>query len=79
MPRQQQPGLLVFGLPPEAAPLFWAPWLAVALTLGVLGMALWAWKDGFWSLLGRVHFTLVAAAAAGFIWLLASWGLLGLN
>ena len=76
---QQQPGLLRFGLPPEAAPLFWVPWVAVALTAGVLWLAFLAWKDGFWSMAGRIHFTLVAVAAAGFIWLLVSWGLLGLN
>jgi pimeloyl-ACP methyl ester carboxylesterase len=76
---QQQPGLLVFGLPPEAAPLFWVPWLAGAFTAGVLWLGFLAWKDGDWSLAGRIHFTLVAAAAVGFIVLLASWGLLGLN
>ena len=76
---QQQPGLLRFGLPPEAAPLFWVPWLAAVLTVGVLWLAFLAWKDGFWSLAGRVHFTLVAVGAAGFIWLLVNWGLLGLN
>jgi hypothetical protein len=76
---QQQPGLLVFGLPPEAAPLFWVPWLAGVFTAGVLWLGFLAWKDGDWSLAGRIHFTLVAAAAVGFIVLLASWGLLGLN
>jgi pimeloyl-ACP methyl ester carboxylesterase len=42
----QQPGLLLFGLPPEAAPLFGVPWVA---------------------------------AAAGYIWLLVRWGLMGLK
>jgi hypothetical protein len=75
---QQQPGLLKFGLPPDTAPLFAVPWVAAALTAGLLGMTFLAWKDGYWSLAGRVHFILVAAAAAGFIWLLYSWGLMGL-
>jgi pimeloyl-ACP methyl ester carboxylesterase len=76
---QQQPGLLTFGLPAEAAPLFWVPWLAAALTLGLAVLALLAWKDGDWSLVGRVHFTLVVAAAIGFIWLLYSWGLIRIS
>jgi len=76
---QQQPQLLLFGLPSEAAPLFWLPWLAALLTAGVLFMTLLAWKDEYWSLAARVHFTLVAGAAAGFIWLLYSYGVLRLS
>jgi hypothetical protein len=72
----QQPGLLVFGLPPEAAPLFVLPWLAAALSVGLLGLAVWAWKARYWSLASRVHYTLIALAAAGFVWLLYSWGLM---
>jgi hypothetical protein len=72
-----QPGLLVFGLPPEAAPLFVVPWLALALTAGLVWFTFLAWKDGYWSLAGRVHFSLVVAGAAGFLWLLLQWGLLG--
>ncbi len=75
----QQPGLLRFGLFPEAAPLFLVPWVAAILTAGLLWRSFLAWKDGYWSLTGRVHFTLVVAATAGFIWLLYSWGLLGLK
>jgi hypothetical protein len=76
---QQQPGLLLFDLPPEAAPLFGAPWLAAVLTADRLWLTVLVWKDGYWSLVGRVHNTLVVAAAAGFIWLLYSWGLMGLS
>jgi pimeloyl-ACP methyl ester carboxylesterase len=75
--RQQQPGLLVFGLPPEAAPLFVVPWIGLALTAGLLWFTVLAWKDGYWSLPGRVHFSLVVAAIAGFLWLLYQWGLFG--
>ena len=76
---QQQPGLLLFGLPPETAPLFAVPWVAMVLTAGLLWLTVLAWKDGYWSLAGRVHYTLVVAAAAGFIWLLYRWSLLGLS
>lgn len=75
----QQPGLLLFGLPPEAAPLFAVPWVAAAFTMALLWLALLAWKDDDWSPASRVHYTLVVGAAAGYIWLLYSWGLMGLK
>ncbi|MEP7358658.1 MAG: hypothetical protein ABI847_15525, partial [Anaerolineales bacterium] len=75
---QQQPGLLVFGLPPEAGPLFGAAWVALALAAVLVVMALLAWTRRYWSIGGRVHFTLVVVAAAGFAWLLVHWGLLSL-
>ena len=71
-----QPYLLLFGLPPEAAPLFAVPWVALALSVG-LALLLWpVWREGYWSLAGRVHYTLVTLASFGFVWLLLDWGLL---
>jgi pimeloyl-ACP methyl ester carboxylesterase len=70
-----QPYLLLFGLPPENAPLFIVPWVAGALSLGLAVMAYFAWRDRYWSLAGRIYFTLVMAAALGFFWLLLDWGL----
>ena len=75
---QAQPRLLVFGLPPEAAPLFVAPWAALVLAVALLAVALLAWQGRYWSIWGRLHFTLVAVAGAGFVWLLYRWGLIGL-
>jgi pimeloyl-ACP methyl ester carboxylesterase len=72
----EQPYLLIFGLPAQAAPLFAAPWAAAALSLGLAALAGLAWKDGYWSAAGRIHFTLVTAAALGFTWLLLAWELI---
>jgi len=71
-----QPYLLLFGLPPEAAPLFIVPWVAGALSLGLVLLAWPVWRERFWSLAGRIHYTLVTLAALGFVWLLLDWGLL---
>ena len=74
----QQPRLGIFGLPPEAAPLFVAPWVAVALAAILVFLALLACVRRYWSLWGRVHFTLVVLAAAGFAWLVYQLGLMSL-
>jgi len=71
-----QPYLLLFGLPPEAAPLFTVPWLAGALSLGLALLAWPVWREGYWGLAGRIHYTLVTLASFAFIWLLLDWGLL---
>ncbi len=71
-----QPYLLLFGLPPEAAPLFVVPWVAGALSLGLLLLAWPVWRERYWSLAGRLHYTLVTGAAFAFVWLLLDWGLL---
>ncbi len=71
-----QPYLLLFGLPPDAAPLFVVPWVAGALSLGLVLLAWPVWKDGYWGLTGRLHYTLVTLAALGFVWLLLDWGLI---
>jgi pimeloyl-ACP methyl ester carboxylesterase len=72
----EEPYLLLFGLPAQAALLFAVPWIAAALSLGLVVFVVLAWKDGYWSAAGRIHFTLVTAAALGFFWLLNQWGLI---
>ncbi|SDQ54407.1 serine hydrolase domain-containing protein [Natronobacterium texcoconense] len=37
-----------------------------------------AWREQWWGLPSRVHYTLVVLAMAGFCWLLAYWNVLGL-
>jgi len=48
---------------------------AVLAVLTVLG-CLFAWKNRYWRLTGRVHYTLVALVGIGFIWFLYYWNLL---
>jgi hypothetical protein len=52
--------------------------LGVPLTLSVAVLAALAWKDRYWSVAGRAHYTLVALAAVLFILFLSNWNLIGL-
>jgi CubicO group peptidase (beta-lactamase class C family) len=53
------------------------PVLAAVLTVAALVYTVLAWKDRFWGLAGRVHYTLVTVAAVAFVWFLNYWNLLG--
>jgi hypothetical protein len=54
-------------------------WLAsLPLTVGIVVLAGLAWKDRYWGVAGRVHYTLVALAAVLFVWFLGNWNLIGL-
>ena len=52
--------------------------LSVPLTLGIVALAASAWRKRYWSVAGRVHYTLVALAAVVFILFLSNWNLIGL-
>jgi len=63
-------------------PLFFIGVLSIALAASVLAIlsvafALLAWKRHYWSLIGRLHYTLLTFAALAFIWFLYNWNLLG--
>jgi hypothetical protein len=53
------------------------PVLSTALTVAAGVYTVLAWKDRFWGLTGRVHYTLVTLAAVAFVWFLNYWNLLG--
>ena len=53
------------------------PVLAAVLTVAAGVYTVLAWKDDFWGLAGRVHYTLVTVAAVAFVWFLNYWNLLG--
>jgi hypothetical protein len=51
--------------------------LSVPLTLGIVVLAVLAWKNCYWGVASRVHYTLVALAAVLFVVLLSNWNLIG--
>lgn len=69
--------MMAFGVPARAALLFLVPLLTTALTAGLLIFTVLAWKNGYWSKVGRVHYSLLTLAALAFIWFLSYWDLLG--
>jgi CubicO group peptidase (beta-lactamase class C family) len=65
--------------PTEAVSIITRLWLlSVPLTLGIVALAVLGWKDRYWGVAGRVHYTLVALAAALFVLFLSNWNLIGL-
>jgi CubicO group peptidase (beta-lactamase class C family) len=64
--------------PTETVSIITRLWLlSVPLTLGVVALAVLAWKDRYWGMVGRMHYTLVALAAVVFVLFLNYWNLIG--
>ncbi len=53
------------------------PVLTTVLSLALLVFAALAWKDRYWSLAGRLHYSVVTLAALVFVWFAEYWNLLG--
>lgn len=68
---------LVFGVTPMVLGLLAVPIITSLLTLVLLVMVYPAWKNGYWSIMGRVHYSLITLAAVVFIWWANYWNLLG--
>jgi len=71
-------------IPSLLLPVMIVEFIAAALTLGVVGFAVMAWAgkgdpegSPYWSVCGRVHYTLVALAALVYVVWLYCWNLLG--
>jgi CubicO group peptidase (beta-lactamase class C family) len=65
----------VFGLSPWARALFLLPLPISILAVGMLGFTILAWARRWWSLPGRVYYTLLTLAGLAFTWWLAYWNL----
>ena len=52
-------------------------YVVAALAAGMVGMAVLAWVLRFWGWLGRIWYTVLTLVAAGWVWMLAYWNLLG--
>lgn len=68
---------LFFGLPRIAIALLVIPPITTGLTLGLVIVTVLAWKNKYYSLIGRLHYSLMTVAAVGFIFFLNYWNLLG--
>jgi CubicO group peptidase (beta-lactamase class C family) len=51
-------------------------WVVAALTLVVTLLAITAWRQKWWKLTGRIHYTVIALAGLTFTWFMAYWSLL---
>jgi hypothetical protein len=51
--------------------------VSAVLTVGALIYGVLTWKNGYWGIATRAHYTLVTVAALAFVWFLNFWNLLG--
>jgi CubicO group peptidase (beta-lactamase class C family) len=68
---------VLFGLPAGLKAALVLPVVTSVLAVGVVVLAVVAWVKSFWRVRGRIHYTLVALAAAAFVLWLNYWNLLG--
>lgn len=66
-----------FGVPMNFQIVLGLGVLSAALTVGALISMVQAWKNSYWSVVGRFYYTLVTVAAVAFVWFLNQWNLLG--
>ena len=69
----------VYGVPAAIKALLWIPIVTTILTALALWFAVRAWKRRMWSVWGRLHYSLIAAAALAFVWFFVYWNLLGFH
>ncbi|MEE8584503.1 MAG: hypothetical protein V3T83_06580 [Acidobacteriota bacterium] len=53
------------------------PILTSLLTAGTTVYLGLAWKNGYWRLVRRLHYSLFALAALGYVWFYWHWNILG--
>ena len=73
---QENAFLLGFGVPGSAGRIFLLPWLLMVGTIGVVFFAVAAWTRHWWTLTGRLYYSLVALACVGLTAEILSLGLL---
>lgn len=56
--------------------VFVLPWVLAALTLTLAGVAVMAWRRGYWERWMRVHYTVVAVSALSLVAFIGYWPLL---
>jgi CubicO group peptidase (beta-lactamase class C family) len=72
----RDPSEIAFGLTREMRGLLALPQVCLVLAAVTVLGALIAWRNGYWRVSGRLHYTLVALAGVGFMSFLYYWNLL---
>jgi len=67
---------IIFGLPGWFDYLLLVPWAVAGLTVVMLLLTPVVWARRYWSLLRRLHYTLLLVVGAAFVWWLYYWNLL---
>lgn len=67
-----------FGYYSSVRPWFIVPYIVSAATVVILYLTFRAWRERWWSLFGRIHYTLATPALIWSLVKLARWGFIGL-
>ena len=67
----------VYGVPPVLIALLVIPLVTTILTVGLPIIAALIWESEYWSVIGRLHYSLITLSALAFIPFLRFWNLLG--
>lgn len=70
------PNVLRFGLPVKYWPLFVVPPITALLSVVLIVFTFIAWRRQYWTVVGRIIFSLTTLAAIIFTGLLAHWGMI---
>jgi hypothetical protein len=68
---------LIYSTPASLIALLTIPPFTAVLALASVAFCALGWKNSYWSLTGRIHYTSVVLALLTFIWWLNNWNLLG--
>jgi CubicO group peptidase (beta-lactamase class C family) len=68
---------IIYSTPASFLAVLTIPLITAILTPACTAFCAWAWKNGYWNLTGRIHYTSVVLALLTFIWWLNNWNLLG--
>jgi CubicO group peptidase (beta-lactamase class C family) len=70
------PFSVVYGMPGWFLIVRALPFVGFVATVAAAGFGVLAWRDGYWSLLHRIHYMLMVVAGFLLVWLLAYWNFL---
>ncbi len=73
------PTPLIYSIPSSLIALLAIAIIAAIMALASAAFTALAWKNGYWGIAGRLHYTLVVIALLAFVWWLNNWNLLGLK
>lgn len=73
------PVVLIYDLPDSFRWMLLLPLVGGLLAVAQTIVTVLAWRAGYWSVFGRLHYTLTTMAALALTWQLAYWNLLGWN
>jgi hypothetical protein len=66
-----------YGIPTSLAVALSLPVLISILTVGVAVFAALSWTNGWWTIFRRIHYSLFALLAVGYVWFYYYWNVLG--